>query len=111
MVGDVGHGRDSVWTLKADLLSARLLVWIASVGRDADLTADAHAYFHDRYSRLARCLRRRGRLRAAREAEANARRHRPPDGPPHAAAMAMPRPARWVRTWAVADSHDPDDAA
>jgi hypothetical protein len=43
----------SFWLLLADLLSAKTLVWIASVGRDADLTPAAHRYFFDRYRRLA----------------------------------------------------------
>jgi hypothetical protein len=29
---------DSLFSLSVDLLSARVLVWIASVGRDAELT-------------------------------------------------------------------------
>lgn len=102
---------ESLLALKADLLSAHVLVWVASVGRDGELTAEAHAYFHDRYSRLAATYRRRGRTRAAEDAEAKADRHCPEDGPPFEAAMAMPRPARWVRTWAVSGRDDPDDAA
>ncbi len=102
---------DSIWSLQADLLSARVLVWIARVGRDAELTPEAHAYFCDRYHRLADCHRHRHRLDAAARAEAKAREHCQDDGPPFAAAMAMPRPARWVRTWAVSDQNDPDDAA
>jgi hypothetical protein len=30
--------------LSVDLLSAKALVWIASVGRDAELTPEAHIY-------------------------------------------------------------------
>jgi hypothetical protein len=39
---------DSFWSLSLDLLSAKALVWVASVGRDADLTPEAHVYFFDR---------------------------------------------------------------
>jgi hypothetical protein len=103
--------RDSILTLRADLLSARVLAWVAQVGRDADLTPEAHAYFCDRYRRLAASYRRRGRNGAATKAEARADEHCRDEGPPFAAAMAMPRPTRWVRTWAVSDRPDPDDAA
>jgi hypothetical protein len=41
------------WQLTLDLFSARVLVWIASFGRAADLTPEAHLYFADRYHRLA----------------------------------------------------------
>ncbi len=102
---------DSIWALKADLLSARVLVWVARVGRDAELTPEAHAYFCDRYHRLAAYYRRRDRLEAAAQAEAKARGHCQDEGPPFAAAMAMPRPTRWVRSWAVSGRDDPDDAA
>lgn len=102
---------DSFWALKADILSARVLVWIASVGRDAELTPQAHAYFCDRYRRLAGYYRRHNRPRAAAQAEAEAREHCQEEGPPFAAAMAMPKPTRWVKTWAVSGRDDPDDAA
>ena len=41
------------WRLTLDVLSARLLVWLVSLGRDVELTPEAHAYFYDRYTRLA----------------------------------------------------------
>jgi hypothetical protein len=74
---------ESWWALSVDLLSAKVLVWVASVGRDADLTPEAH--YHAGGG----------------------------DGPPYAAAMAMPRPTRFVRTEAVSRSRfsGPDDAA
>lgn len=102
---------DSIWTLQVDLLSARALVWIAAVGREAELSREAHQYFSDRYQRLAGCYRRRGRLQAAAKAEAMAKDHGGDDGPPFEAAMAMPRPSHWIRTWAVGGRNDPDDAA
>ena len=107
---------ESRWSLRLDLLSGRVLVWVASVGRDADLTREAHLFFVDRYRRLARLHRRRGHEAAARRLEAKADEHyrasRGPE-PPFAAAMAMPRPTRWIVTRAVAGRppHGPDDAA
>ena len=110
-MNDQGSTSDSLWSLRADLVSAKILVWVASVGREGELTPEAHAYFFDRYRRLAGCHRRGGRLRAAERAEARAKEHCGDEGPPYAAAMAMPKPARWVRTWAVSGRDDPDDAA
>jgi hypothetical protein len=40
---------DSLLSLSVDLLSARVLVWVSSVGREAELTPEAHDYFFDRY--------------------------------------------------------------
>lgn len=102
--------------LTVDVLSARLLVWIASVGRDAELTRDAHLYFADRYSRLARVHRARGRASRASELERQACEHLDlagSDGPPFAAAMALPRPKRFLVTDAVSRTSldGPDDAA
>jgi hypothetical protein len=107
---------DSYWSLSLDLLSARALVWIASVGRDAELTPEAHVYFFDRYRRLAEYHRTRGRLERAKRLEAKAREHYQPlgdDGPPYAAAMAMPRPRRWLHVDAISTTRlpPPDDAA
>lgn len=103
----------SMWSLRLDLATARALVWLASVGRDAELTPEAHAYLCDRYHRLADCYRRRGRLAAAGRAQARAEDHCGGEGPPYAAAMAMPRPRRFVVTDAVSRTHmdGPDDAA
>lgn len=91
-------------------------MWIASVGRDAELTYDAHLYFADRSLRLARVHRRGGRVARAVVLEHKARAHlilSGDDGPPFAAAMAMPRPSRFIRTDAVghASTQGPDDAA
>jgi hypothetical protein len=108
---------ESLWSLSVDLISARVLVWVASVGRDADLTPEAHVYFFDRYSRLARYHRMHGRPKKAARLQAKAEDHfragGGSDGPPYAAAMAMPRPTRFVRTEAVSRNRfdGPDDAA
>jgi hypothetical protein len=107
---------DPRWSLLLDLFSANVLVWVASVGRDAELTPEAHIYFFDRYHRLAECYRARGRLKRARTLQAKADEHwraGGADGPPYAAAMAMPRPTRFIRTDAVSHSRfdGPDDDA
>ena len=101
--------------LSADVVSAKALVWLARAGRDGELTPDAHLFFADRYERLAEFHRAGGRrARAARlHARAEAHRHSSGGGPPYAAAMALPRPARFIHTNAVGRRHagPPDDAA
>ena len=105
----------ALW-LSLDILSARALVWFAAWGRDVELTPDAHRYFFDRYSRLASHYRRNGRFDKARRFQDKAEQHNSghsDDGPPYAAAMAMPRPQRPVRINAVSSRRwdGPDDAA
>ena len=107
---------DSLWRLSLDLLSAHALVWVASIGREAELTREAHVYFFDRYRRLAECHRSRGRVAKARRAQAKADEHwrlSGGDEPPYAAAMAMARPRQFIRTDAVSRTRvdGPDDAA
>jgi hypothetical protein len=108
---------DSRWLLSIDLLTANVLVWVASVGRDVELTPEAHRFFYDRYRRLAEHHRTAGRLGKARRFQTRADTHNRLggglDGPPYAAAMAMPRPGRFTRTDAVSHSRfdGPDDAA
>ena len=107
---------ESPWPLRLDLISAKVLVWVASAGRDADLTREAHVFFFDRYRRLAEFHKQHGRRAAYRRLQAKADEHyRATDGtdPPYAAAMAMQRPRRWVTTDAVARRHmnGSDDAA
>ena len=112
-----GRSTESWWSLTVDLLSARVLVWSASVGRDADLTPEGHLYFFDRYHRLAEYHRARGRLTRAvhydRKADDHYDASGADDGPPYAAAMAMPRPRHFVRVNALADRQRRgyDDAA
>ena len=102
--------------LRFDLITANVLVWVASVGRDADLTTEAHIYFFDRYRRLAEYHRLRGHNARARRLQAKADEHYVlggGDGPPYAAAMGMPRPRHWFTTDAVSRRRfeGPDDAA
>jgi hypothetical protein len=108
--------RGAVWKLTLDLWSAKVIVWAASVGRDAVLTREAHLYFFDRYTRLAGEHRVRGHIRKAARLEQTAEEHLQDaggDGPPYAAAMAMPRPRAFVRVNAVGSvrNEDSDDAA
>ena len=107
---------DSLARLRLDVTSARVLIWIVSLGVDAELTNEADLYFFDRYRRLAECYRRRGNARRAAEMELKAEehaRHGGWDGPPYAAAMNMPGPTRWVTTDAVSNRRlgGPPDAA
>jgi hypothetical protein len=108
--------RESISALRFDVVTANVLVWVASVGRDADLTAEAHIYFFDRYQRLAEYHRLRGHDARARRLQEKADEHYAlggGDGPPYAAAMGMPRPRRWVSADPVSRSQfrPPDDAA
>lgn len=107
---------DSLWTLSIDLWSAKTLVWLASAGRDAVLTPEAHRFFCDRYRRLARWHTAHGNVTKATRLEQKADAHARAGGgdePPYAAAMALPRPKRLVMTDAVSRIHldPPDDAA
>ncbi len=103
------------WSLVFDLWSAKVLVWAARVGRDAELTPQAELFFFDRYRVLANYHSARGHVDKANRFRAKAERfrHDQDSGPPYAAAMAMPRPRRFVHTDAVARRwpHPPDDAA
>lgn len=110
------HQDKGVTTLRVDLIIAKVLVWVASVGRDAELTEGAHLYFFVRYQRLANYHRQRGHNKRAAQLQARADEHyrRSGGGPPYAAAMSMPRPGQWFTTGVVAQRHDrggPDDAA
>jgi hypothetical protein len=119
-VSNPGTPRDSAWRLTVDLWSATVLVWLASAGRRVSLTPSAHLFFFDRYRRLASLHAAHGRVaRAARlhaKADAHYRAAGGDEGPPYAAAMAMPRPRRLVMTNAMGTrrsegSEPPDDAA
>jgi hypothetical protein len=121
LVLDVKNGNDasadSWWALVADLFSAKVLVWVASVGRDAELTPAAHIYFFDRYQRLAQYHRMHGQPAKGRRLQAKADEHYRSgggtDGPPYSAAMAMSRPRRFIRSDAVSRHRfkGPDGAA
>jgi len=108
--------RSSMTAVRLDLVSAKILVWIARAGRDGDLTAAAHLYFFDRYQKLADYHRQRGRLARAHALQQKADAHYRlggGDGPPYAAAMGMPRPTHWFATDVVGSRRfgGHDDAA
>jgi hypothetical protein len=108
--------QQSITGLRVDLMTAKVLVWVAKAGRDVELTSDAHIYFFDRYQRLADHHRRRGHEARARRLQAKAVEHYElggGDGPPYAAAMGMPRPRHWVSIDAIGSSYPrgPKDAA
>ena len=72
-----------------------MLVWLISADREDELRPEAHLFFFDRYQRLAQHHRVRGRVVKAQRQQAKADEHYRAgggDGPPYAAAMAMPRP-------------------
>ena len=54
---------------------AKALVWVASVGRDAELTRDAHIFFFDRYQQLAQLHKQRGHEAASARLQAKADEH------------------------------------
>jgi hypothetical protein len=113
---DHSASADSLWSLRYDLFSAKLLVWVASIGQDGELRPEAHLYLFDRYWRLAEMHRERGHHAKARALRAKAEEHYRAgggDGPPYAAAMGMPRPRSWIVTDARSDRslRPPDDAA
>src|SRR5262245_4560028 len=99
--------------ITSDLLFCRMLIWIASVGRDAEITRDAHLFLADRYGRLAKIHEHGRRPVRARRLREKAEEHFAAagwDGPPFAAAMGMPRPKRPTFTNAVSGSRRyPDD--
>jgi hypothetical protein len=107
----------SITMLRADVISAKVLVWMVTRGDYRKLTTDAHRYFIDRYQQLAEFHRRRGHTRRAHELQNKADEHWRLSGgwdePPRAAAMALPRPRRWVVTDAVGRDWpgDSNDAA
>jgi hypothetical protein len=96
-------------------MSTRVLLWVASAGRDGEPTPDVHLYLYDRYWRLAEHHRSAGHVRRAATLHHKAETHYRKaghDDPPFAAAMALPLPRPRVLTRAVArrpDGHD--DAA
>jgi hypothetical protein len=106
----------SPWPLRLDLLFAKAVVWVATVGGDAELSRDGHIFFFDRYQRLAQFHKRRGHDAASRRLQAKAEAHYRASGgtePPFAAAMAMPRTRHRISVDAVAKrrTDDGDDAA
>src|SRR5262249_45194585 len=110
------ESKDRPWRLRADLLTTHGLLWVTRAGRGYELKPEVHLYFYDRYWRLAQYHERRGakkkaiRLRAKAEAHYRRSGH---DGPPFAAALAMPvpRPSLFTSAMATRSTDHPNDAA
>jgi len=83
-----------VLRLRLELLSANILVWIATVGREVQLDPETHRYLADLHFRLADAYVTARKLKASRHHRALANRHAAAGPPPEprspAAAMAMP---------------------
>jgi hypothetical protein len=91
-----------------------MLIWMGTVGRDATIAPETHLYLASRYDLLSHhYVRRRHYLKARRFARLAAEHYRAGgwDGPPFAAAMAMPVPERWVIVEAVSKRRAPADVA
>ena len=69
------HETDSVWKLRADVVSTRALLWIAGAGRNCDPIPDVHLYLYDRYWRLAKHHESAGHARRAAELRRKAQWH------------------------------------
>jgi hypothetical protein len=110
-----------IWKLHGDLITARLLLWIAGAGRTGDPTPDAHRYLANLYAAFAECYKQDNNFVAVRKYSTNAAFHFrlagpeiDPDNNPPAAALAMPIPKRLIFTDAVSRIHidnPPDGAA
>jgi len=91
-----------------------MLLWVATAGRKRPLKPEVHLFFYDRYWRLSQHCERQGRDRRARRLLRKAMHHFELsgfDGPPFAAALAMPLPRPGLRGWAASQPGDSNDAA
>ncbi len=113
MAKNIGSERtESLWRLRADVVSTRALLWVAGAGRYGDPTTEVHLYLYDRYWRLARHHERLGHHRRATALRAKAEAHyrcSGHDGPPFEAALAAAPPRPPILTRAVASSRPDDD--
>ncbi len=100
---------DSPWRLRFDIASTLALAWLVNPTGERELKPEVHYYLADRYGRLARELRRRGKTeRAARFVKKAEHHYRLSGGdePPPAVAVAMPIPRAPVVV--DASTHPPD---
>ena len=106
-----------VLRLRLELLSAKILVWIATVGREVELDPETHLYLADVHFRLADAYAAARKLKASRRHRDLANQHAAagPSTPlPPAAAMAMPVPQPYFFTDArgpIVEVEDPDEPA
>jgi len=106
----------SLWRLRWDVASTRVLVWLARPSEARVLRPEVHLFLADRYGRLARHHQRLGHARRAIELDQMAEEEFRLGGgvePPPAVAVAMPVPRPRVLVDAVARGGPwhPDDAA
>lgn len=102
----------SVWTLRADIAWAGLLLRLVSIPRVTTPKPEVHYFLFDRYFRLSELQRDRGSTRRADRLRRLAEWHLERSGadePPPAAAMALPLPPRPTLTWAVAGRPEPPE--
>jgi hypothetical protein len=100
----------SLWTLRADVAWALVLLRLASLPTVATPKPEVHYFLFDRYFRLSELYRRRGTLKRAERLRRMADWHYERSGhsnPPPAVAVALPVPRRPSFVWAV--GRDPDD--
>ena len=86
----------SVWKLRADIFTVRLMVWVSVVGQDAEPRPEVHLFLADRYGRLSQVYAHCAPVKANRLRE-KAHLHYAAAGirplpPAVAAAMPVPRP-------------------
>src|SRR5262245_21187371 len=96
--------------VRYDIGSARALLWLVTAGRSASIRPEAHLYMAERYARLALRYENEGSLKRAARLRRKAERHYrmgEPEGPPPAAALAMPIPR--APTFSEARGDDPLD--
>ena len=88
----------SAWRLRADLLSARLLLALSLAESRGELRPEVHRFLAERYEALAAHWRRRGWTAHAAGLARKAQLHAAAgaDDPPPAAAMGLPRQRRTV---------------
>jgi hypothetical protein len=106
--------RESIWGLRLDLVSAKVLLLLGSSPSDEDLEPSVHLFFYDRYWRLAVLHEAAGRNERAAMLRAGAEYHFAfcRGGPPDQAATARaPRPSMRALAFGRRDRDYHDDVA
>src|SRR5262245_10934363 len=105
----------SLWQLRFDVASARMLSWIADPIGVRELRPEVHLFLAERYHRLAEYHLKAGHSRRASTLRRKADHHYSLAGPPElppAVAAEIPIPQTPIRVNAVSTAWlDPDDAA
>jgi hypothetical protein len=107
--------QESISQLRIDILVAHLLLFVAKAGKPGEPNSDVCFYLGNRYLRLAEKYQRSGASSKSLRLRGKAEKYLGPlQGPPYAAAMAMPIPRRPTFTAAIGwrtRKGPPDDAA